>query len=79
MRRFQELDRLDREGSQLEYQVWANPKDVRRRLALAQFYVRHKRPDLARPQVDRILRESPEDPEARRLSAQIAAHPEPTL
>ncbi|MGV3724134.1 MAG: tetratricopeptide repeat protein [Actinomycetota bacterium] len=79
MRRFKELDRIDREGSQLEYQVWSEPHDVKRRLALAQFYVRHRRPDLARPQVERILREHPEDPEARRLSAQIAAHPEPTL
>jgi tetratricopeptide (TPR) repeat protein len=79
MRRFKELDRIDREGSQLEYQVWSEPQDVKRRLALARFYVRNKRPDLARPQVERILREHPEDPEARRLSAQIAAHPEPTL
>jgi tetratricopeptide (TPR) repeat protein len=78
-RRFRELDRLDLEGSQLEYRVWAEPENRARRLALARFYVKHGRPDLARPQVERILRRNPRDSEARTLAAQIAAHPEPTL
>ena len=34
---------------------------------------------LARPQVERALQRTPDQPEARRLAAEIAAHPEPSL
>jgi Tfp pilus assembly protein PilF len=48
-------------------------------LKLAQLYFQNGRPDLARPQVERILRQDPNQREARKLADEIAAHPEPTL
>jgi predicted Zn-dependent protease len=79
MARFRKLSTLENQSAELEYRVWVDPKNVALRLSLARFYFTNGRPDLARPQVERILRDAPDNPEARRLSAQIAAHPEPTL
>jgi len=79
MRRFRRLNRLSLAAAQLEYQLKVSPRDLALRLKLARLYFRNGRPDLARPQVDRVLREKPGDPQARQLSAEIAAHPEPTL
>jgi tetratricopeptide (TPR) repeat protein len=79
MKRFKALQALDEVSSQLEYRVWADPKDVTARLKLARFYLEHQRPDLARPQVEAVLRLDATNAEARRLNAQIQAHPEPPL
>lgn len=77
--RFHKLNKIALQDSQLEYRVNVEPENKALRLQLARFYVRNGRPDLARPHVERLLRSSPADPEARGLAAKIAAHPEPTL
>lgn len=79
MRRFRRLNRLSLAAAQLEYQLKVSPRDLPLRLKLARLYFRNGRPDLARPQVERVLREKPDDPQAKQLLAEIAAHPEPTL
>lgn len=78
-RTFERLNRLALHSSQLEYRVRVNPDDTALRLKLAQLLVENGRPDLARPHVERVLRTNPRDPEALRLSARIAAHPQPSL
>jgi tetratricopeptide (TPR) repeat protein len=77
MSQFRRLNSLDDVGRHLEYQVWAAPDNLEARLRLAGFYLKSKRPDLARPQVERVLRQDPNQPEARRLAQQIAADPTP--
>jgi tetratricopeptide (TPR) repeat protein len=79
MQRFRRLNRLSLEAAQLEYQLKVSPGDLPLRLQLARLYVRNGRPDLARPEVERILRVKPDDRQAKQLAAEIAAHPEPTL
>ncbi len=64
---------------ELEARLSVEPENHELRLRLAARYVRVGRPDLARPQVDRVLKRAPGDPEALRLAAQIAARPEPSL
>lgn len=79
MQRFRRLNSLSLAAAQLEYQLKVSPRDLPLRLKLAHLYVRNGRPDLARPEVERILRAKPNDPQAKQLAAEIAAHPEPTL
>lgn len=79
MQRFKKLNRLSLASAQLEYQLRISPQNAPLRLKLAQLYFQNGRPDLARPQVERILRQDPNQREARKLADQIAAHPEPTL
>jgi tetratricopeptide (TPR) repeat protein len=79
MARFRRLQSLEQEGAQLEYRVWAEPGNLDLRLKLVRFYLRHRRPDLAQPQVQQILDRVPGHPEARRLAAEIAANPQPSL
>lgn len=79
MARFRKLNDIDQEGTALEYRVWSQPGDVPAMLALVRHYLANRRPDLARPFVERILREAPRHQEALRMRAQIAAHPEPSL
>lgn len=79
MQRFRFLNSLDEDGLRLEYQVWIDPGSADARLKLARFYLEHRRPDLARPQVDRILQQNPDHREARSLAARIAAHKQPSL
>ncbi|MGV3719717.1 MAG: tetratricopeptide repeat protein [Actinomycetota bacterium] len=79
MQRFKKLNRLSLESAQYEYQLRVTPQNVPLRLKLAQLYFRNGRPDLARPEVEQILRREPEHTEARKLADQIAAHPEPSL
>ena len=78
MSRFRWLSSLDDVGRHLEYQVWAAPKDLQARLRLARFYLKSQRPDLARPQVEQILRQDPKQAEALSLVQQIAAQPQPS-
>jgi tetratricopeptide (TPR) repeat protein len=73
MRRFRELQAVEQASAQLEYRVWADPKDVSARLKLARFYLDKHRPDLARPQLEQVLRQAPGQPEARKLSARLPA------
>jgi len=75
MSRFRTLSSLDDLGRQLETQVAAAPSDLQARLRLARFYLKTQRPDLARGQVDQILRQNPDQAEARRLAQQITATP----
>jgi tetratricopeptide (TPR) repeat protein len=77
--RFHKLNRIALQDSQLEYRLNVEPENKSIRLQLARFYVRNGRPDLARPHVQRLLRSSPADPDARGLAAEIATHPNPTL
>lgn len=79
MQRFKRLNRLSLESAQYEYQLRAEPQDFALRFKLAQLYYRSGRPDLARPQVERILRQEPKHGGARKLAGEIAAHPEPSL
>lgn len=79
MQRFKKLNRLSLASAQYEYQLRISPRDVPLRLKLAQLYFRNGRPDLARPQVEQILRQDPKQSEAQKLADQIAAHPEPSL
>lgn len=79
MKRFRALQALDEVSSQLEYRVWADPRDSRTRVKLARFYLDHQRPDLARPQVEAVLKQDPKHEAASRLLTQIQAHPEPAL
>lgn len=78
-RRFEQLQQAEARTGALEAQLSVDPENKALRLRLAALYVRFGRPDLARPQVDRVLAKTPQDPEARRLAAQIAAHPNPSL
>lgn len=78
-RRFEQLQQAEATTGALEAQLSVDPQNDALRLRLAALYVRFGRPDLARPQVDRVLARSPRDPAARRLAAQIAAHPKPSL
>jgi tetratricopeptide (TPR) repeat protein len=78
MSRFRTLNAWDDEGRQLETQVGAAPNDSQTRLRLARFYLKTQRPDLARAQVDQILRQDPHHAEARRLVQQIAAQTGPS-
>ena len=76
---FRRLNRLSLESAQLESRVKVSPADPELRLRLARFFVRNGRPDLARPHVERLLRNHPGDRDALRLQEEIARHPEPTL
>lgn len=79
IQRFRFLNSLDEDGLRLEYQVWIDPDSIPARLKLARFYLGHKRPDLARPQVERVLQQQPDHKEARSLVARIAASKQPHL
>lgn len=79
MRQFRKLNAIDEEGRSLEYRLWSQPGNIQRMVELAQHYVRHKRPDLARPLLQRILRQTPHHQQALRLQLEIDAHPQPSL
>lgn len=78
MSRFRWLSTLDDQGRHLEYRVWAAPNDLQARLRLTRFYLKGQRPDLARPQVEQILRLDPHQAEARRMMQQLTAQPDPS-
>lgn len=78
MSRFRWLSSLDEQGRHLEYRVWATPNDLQARLRLVRFYLKGQRPDLARPQVEQILRQDPNQAEARRMLQQLAAQSDPS-
>lgn len=75
--RFRKLNAMDLQSSELEYRVWADPENLPHRLKLARFYLRHGRPDLARPQVEHVLNRNPDLAAAKELAAAIDRHPLP--
>jgi predicted Zn-dependent protease len=79
MRRFRVLQKIDEESSPLEYQVRTHPESSPMRLTLARFYAGHGRADLARREVDRVLKQDPSNAQARALDRALGPHPQPTL
>lgn len=78
-RRFDRLQQVEAVTGELEGRLAADPGNYRLRLRLASLYVQFGRPDLARPEVERVLKQVPDQPDALKLAAQIEAHPEPSL
>jgi tetratricopeptide (TPR) repeat protein len=71
LRNYCRLDEIDLTSAQLEYRVWAAPRDVRLRLELARVYLKFGRPDLARTQLDMAQRLAPYSPAVQELLARL--------
>jgi tetratricopeptide (TPR) repeat protein len=78
LRTYRHLEEMDLASAQLEYQVWAAPRDAPLRLRLAQVYLKFGRPDLARAQVERARRLAPDSPDVKRMLAQLSSAARPS-
>lgn len=61
---YEKVNEMDLSTAPLEYSIYAMPENTALRVRLAKLYLRYKRPDLAREQVERVLELNPGHGEA---------------
>lgn len=76
LREYEKLNEMDLSTAPLEYSAYAMPQNTAVRIKLARLYLRYSRPDLARTQVEQVLKLNPGHAEARRLKARLTSHTE---
>ena len=74
-REYEKINDMDLATAPLEYSIYAMPDNVGLRLRLARLYATYGRPDLARDQVERVLRINPRQGDALRMKTEYDRTP----